>query len=99
MNKLLFTNITIETTAAINEAAEELGSIWPFVGFMILLAGLIVTFSGIVRFVTSWREFSLFYNASTLDEKPDINVRKRKMIKYGIIIGIGVILIVVSNFF
>ena len=99
MNKLLFTNIVIETTAILDETAEETGSIWPFVGFMILLLGLIVTFFSIVSFVTAWREFAIFYNASALEEKPDIDAKKRKMVKYCVFATIGVMLIIVSNLF
>lgn len=79
-----------------NFYAEDLNngdSILPFLGFLIFLAGVIVIVVGVVNFVLVWREFRLWYDASALEEKPDTGLKKKKMIKYGIVIAVGILMI------
>lgn len=74
-------------------------SIWPFIGFWIFIAGILLIVYGIVNLVSVWREFRIFYDSSALMEKPDPELKKKKMIKYSIIIGVGVLMIVGSYLF
>lgn len=74
-------------------------SILPFIGFLIFLLGLIVIVLGVINFVSVWREFRLWYDASELEKKPDTALKKAKMIKYGIMILAGVLMMALSYLF
>lgn len=80
-------------------AEEEMlaeGSIVPFLMFCLFFAGTIVVIYGAVNLFTEWRDFRIFYDAQALEEKPDIQLKKKKMKKYAIVIGVGVVLILAS---
>lgn len=74
-------------------------SILPFLGFLLFLAGIVVIIVGVVNFVLAWREFDLWYDASKLEEKPDLSLKKSRMKKNGLIIVVGVVMMGVSYLF
>lgn len=74
-------------------------SFWPFIGFWIFIAGVMVILYGVVSLVTERRDFRIFYDASASKEDEDITLKKKKMKKYAWTIAAGVVLVVVSYFF
>lgn len=80
------------------EDANQGESIWPFINFCVFLAGIIVMVYGIINFISVWREFRLYYDAGAVEEKPDMTSKKKQMIKYGIITGVGLV-VTIATFF
>lgn len=74
-------------------------SVWPFIGFWIFIAGIVVIVYAVINLITTWREFKIFYDASALLEKPDPELKKKKIIKYSILIVVGILMIVASYLF
>lgn len=81
---------------AFEEEIAENGNIVPFLMFCVFLVGILVIVVGAVNLFTEWREFRIFYDATALEEKPDAELKKKKMIKHGIVIAVGIVLIIIS---
>lgn len=82
-----------------DEEAYQGDSIWPFIGFWIFIAGVIMVIYGTVNLISVWRDFRLFYDSSAMEEKPDLKLKKKQMIKYGLFIAAGVVMIIGTRFF
>lgn len=81
-----------------DEEANQGDSIWPFIGFWLFIAGVMMVLYGTVNFISTWRGFRIFYDSSAVGEKPDQETKKKQMKKYGFIIVIGIILIIGTRF-
>jgi hypothetical protein len=81
-----------------SETAQA-ASIWPFVGFLVLIAGICVIVYGIVKMVAVWNRYRMDYIGAPSDEKPDTQLLKKNLLKKGLIVIAGVILFIAANFF
>lgn len=70
-------------------------SIIPFLGFMMALLGLVITFIGIVKINNAKRQWNLFYDSRDRKDLTDVKYKKEK--KQGIVLTvIGVVMLVAS---
>lgn len=74
------------------------GSIIPFFGFLVFLAGVMIVFIAAINLLTIWRDFKSFYDDAAGTQVTDKEEKKKKMIKQGVLIGVGVVMIVISHF-
>ncbi|MDD6571285.1 MAG: hypothetical protein PUF12_02735 [Thermoflexaceae bacterium] len=81
-----------------DEEANQGDSIWPFIGFWLFIAGVMLVLYGTVNLISAWRDFRIFYDSSAMEEKPDRELKKKQMKKYGIVIVVGVVLIIGTRF-
>lgn len=75
---------------------EDGGTIWPFVGFMCSLFGLVFLAIGVVRYVSAKNRFNMFFDQRDQIEAPSEEKYKKEMFQGKIMAIIGAVLTVVS---
>lgn len=74
-------------------------SILPFIGFWIFILGVLLILIGAVNYLTEKRDFKIFYDAQSLEEKPDMELKKKKLRKGIIMMVVGLILVIGTRIF
>lgn len=80
-----------------DEEANGGTSVMPFLGFVLLVASIVIIIMAVANIATISRDFRLFYDRSALDEKPDPVEKKRKLKKHFIILIVGVVLFILAH--
>lgn len=74
-------------------------SIMPFIGFWLFILGVLLILIGAVNYITEKRDFKIFYDAKSLEEKPDMELKKKKLRKGIIMMVVGLILVIGTRIF
>lgn len=70
-------------------------SYWPFIGFMVFLAGFVIIFIGSVKLISAKRQFNIFYDQRDRKDFTEEKYVKEKRVGM-IMIVVGVVLLIGS---
>lgn len=87
----------LNTVNIYDEEANGGTSVIPFLGFVLLVASMIIILIAVANIVTIQKDYRLYYERSALDEKPDPAEKKRKIKKHAIILAVGIVLFILSH--
>lgn len=80
-----------------DEEANGGTSVIPFLGFVLLVASMVIILIAVANIVTIQKDYRLYYERSALDEKPDPAEKKRKLKKHAIVLVVGIVLFILSH--
>ena len=90
-------NIFLTMNAA-NVSSDAGNSVWPFIGFLMFLFGVVIIFAGLVMTSAAKREWNVFYAPHDISTE-DIKTKKKKGARKGRIVYILGIIMLVGSFF
>ena len=90
-------NIFLTMNAA-NVSSDAGNSVWPFIGFLMFLFGVVITFAGLIMASAAKREWNVFYAPHDVPTE-DIKTKKKKGTRKGRIVYILGIIMLVGSFF
>ncbi len=79
-----------------NASEGDGGSVWPFIGFMMSLFGLLFLVIGIVNYISAKRKFNVFFDQRNVTDEPTEEGYKKDMTRGIIVAVIGGVLTVAS---